>query len=487
MSARVEIHVGGGPQACGRPESLEQGQCSHVARSHRDASLVERLGHGRGRVSLDDKGEDRHSLLGTLRADQPQSGHLGQSRETMPDEVLVVLPQRLAAQFVDEGHGGGQANRAGDVGGAGLKLLRAVFEGRTLEVHVVGHIAADVIRRHRLEQFAASPHHAGAHRTEHLVPREHVEVAAEVLDIDRDVRGRLRPVDDHAGAGLARERAKLLRGIHESEDVGHMAERDQPRPHREHLLEFIEPEPSFVVDVKNANGRARAVRRARPGHEVGVVFGDGQDDLVARAQVGSAPGARDQVDAFGRPAHEHDLAGIRRVDEPGDDATRRGEPPGGAAGEVMDRRGIGVVGRIELDQRVDHGARAERRRGAVEIGQRLAVHALPQGGKRRWRGRHRRLAALLKPKGPTGRTGRQKLPSVALLHRRSSVAAPAGTRCDPVINVTYVTSIDTYVSIGRTLTASGRARGAGAHGRTNGGRTNERQADNGFGDSQVGR
>ena len=71
-------------------------------------------------------------------------------------------------------------------------------------------MAAEVERRHRLEQLRASPERADARRAAHLVGREREEVAVELLDVDRVVRCGLRGVDDHDRALLVRPRGEPL-------------------------------------------------------------------------------------------------------------------------------------------------------------------------------------------------------------------------------------------------------------------------------------
>ena len=45
-----------------------------------------------------------------------------------------------------------------------------------------------------------------------------------------------------------------------------------------------------------------------PGHDVGVVLEPGDDDLVVFLNIAASPALGDQVDAFGRAAHEDDFA-----------------------------------------------------------------------------------------------------------------------------------------------------------------------------------
>ena len=142
-----------------------------------------------------------------------------------------------------------------------------------------------MVGRHRVQQLQTAPHDAGRHRPEHLVTGEHVEVAAQVLHVDADVRYRLGAIDDDACASLPGQGADVLGGIDEPQNVGHMAERDQPCLRGDQLLQLIDPQAALVIDIDDAHGRARLLRGARPRQQVGVVFRNREDDLVTRAEI----------------------------------------------------------------------------------------------------------------------------------------------------------------------------------------------------------
>ena len=85
--------------------------------------------------------------------------------------------------------------------------------GRLLERDRLDHVAAALIRRHRLEQLRLAVQHADAGRAVQLVAREHVEVAVERLHVDGQVRRRLGAVDQHRHAAACASRDHLLHGI----------------------------------------------------------------------------------------------------------------------------------------------------------------------------------------------------------------------------------------------------------------------------------
>ena len=107
-----------------------------------------------------------------------------------------------------------------------------------------------------------------------------------------------------------------------------------------------------------------------------------EQNHVAGLEILRAPGTRDEVDAFGRAAGEHDFVGASGVDE-----FRRARPGGfvtgrGAIAQFVDAAmDVGVVVFVIMHQRVNHRARLLRRGGVVEINQRLAVDLLVEDGK----------------------------------------------------------------------------------------------------------
>ena len=148
------------------------------------------------------------------RSNDSQPLHLTQSRQTVRTSPDRDATSRLSPRRQEVARRG-QTDRTCDVRRAGLKLQSAMLQHRTLEIHFVSHVAADLVGRHRLEQLETRPHDAGRHRAEHLVTREHVEVAAQVLHVDAHVRHRLGAIDDDARTSLPGQRADLLGGIDE--------------------------------------------------------------------------------------------------------------------------------------------------------------------------------------------------------------------------------------------------------------------------------
>ena len=172
------------------------------------------------------------------------------------------------------------------------------------------HVAAAHERRHRLEDRLAAPQDARARRGEHLVPAEHVEVAADRRHVDRDVRHGLGPVDEDERAGLVGLAGHLLDRVDRAQRVRHVGERDQLRLELEQDVEHVLAQDPVVGDRDELEVRVLLLGEDLPRDEVRVVLHLGQDDHVAARDVLAAPRVGDEVDRLGRVAHEHDLVRV---------------------------------------------------------------------------------------------------------------------------------------------------------------------------------
>ena len=122
-----------------------------------------------------------------------------------------------------------EADRAADVGGAGLKLVRQVGVRRPLERDRADHVAAALVRRHLLQELTPSPQHADAGRAKQLVAAEDVEIAAEVLHVDRRVADPLCAINENPRADLPRLGNDPLDVDDRAERVARVRRRYEPR------------------------------------------------------------------------------------------------------------------------------------------------------------------------------------------------------------------------------------------------------------------
>ena len=135
------------------------------------------------------------------------------------------------------------------------------------------------------------------------------------LHVDIEMHRGLAAVDQHRNAARMRELHHLLDRHDRTEHVRHMRDRHHLGARREQLLELVEQEIAVVVDRRPLDHRTLALAQKMPGHDVGMVLHDRQDDLVALFDAFGAERGGDQVDRFGRVAGEDDLFMPRRVEE----------------------------------------------------------------------------------------------------------------------------------------------------------------------------
>src|SRR5690606_17941656 len=143
----------------------------------------------------------------------------------------VEFPGEVRQQFrfarLDVGHADAfqvihrraQADEAGDVGRAGLELVRRVVEDGAVEADLLDHLAAAEEGWYRLQVLAPGPQRAGAGGRAHLVAGEGVEVAADRGNVDRAVRHRLGTVDQGRDPAPARLAADVAHRDHGAEAV----------------------------------------------------------------------------------------------------------------------------------------------------------------------------------------------------------------------------------------------------------------------------
>ena len=139
-------------------------------------------------------------------------------------------------------------------------------------------------------------------------------------------------------------------------------------------LGLVKIELAVVGDVEPAQFRPGTFTHQLPGHQIGVVLHDGDDDLVAGAESGSE-GVRGKVQRLGGVGEGDDLLGTVRPDELGDTLTSTLECLGGLQTQPVHRPGdIGVVLAVVLGDGIDDHLGFLGGVGRVEIGQRVAAH-----------------------------------------------------------------------------------------------------------------
>ena len=182
-----------------------------------------------------------------------------------------------ALNIVD-GHG--KSVGGDEVGGTGLEFQRGLLEGGFLETDGVNHLTAALIGGHAVEPFLTSIKYADAGGTVHLVPAEGQEVTAQCLHVDGYVGSALRSVEQDGDSMIMVDAEEVGDGFDGAEHVAHMGDADEARAVGEQPLIFLQEELAVVVDGNHLDLYALAVLQELPGHDVGVVLHDRENDFI---------------------------------------------------------------------------------------------------------------------------------------------------------------------------------------------------------------
>ena len=242
-------------------------------------------------------------------------GSADSARDAVGQDVLFVGGERLVSQAAQEVDGRSQADRAGQVRRARLELVGERVVDGLLEADRGDHVAAALVGGHLLEQLAAAVEHADAGGSVHLVARQGVEVAAQGLHVDVEVRGGLGAVDQHVSAAGVGDLGDAPDRVDRAEHVGDVGDGHQLGPRPDEAFELVEQQLAGVVDGRDPETGAPLLADHLPGDDVGVVLHRRDEHLVARAEMGPAVGLGHQVDGLGGAAGEDDLLGVGGVEE----------------------------------------------------------------------------------------------------------------------------------------------------------------------------
>src|SRR6266850_7333224 len=156
---------------------------------------------------LHDKTHQRATLF--TRTKHAHSGQLSETFHCVTSKVRIVFENCRASDLFDVIDGGGEPDGAGDIRRAGLESVRRFFENAFFQGNADDHLAAAMPWRHRIENFRARVERSNASRPTHFVSGEGEEVAAQLLDIERQMSRALRGIHEREHAGGARLSTKL--------------------------------------------------------------------------------------------------------------------------------------------------------------------------------------------------------------------------------------------------------------------------------------
>ena len=211
--------------------------------------------------------------------------------------------------------------------------------------------------------------------------RKDIEIDIERLNIDDLVNDSLTAIEQYGHALGMSNRHDLCGGIDGAQNVGHVAEGNEPGPGAEQGAIGVHIQLTLVRHRNELQNHALGLTQEMPRHDIGVMFHHRQNDLVAFNQPLTERG-RDQIDRLGRALGEDNLIDRPSVDQLGDAAAGGFIGLGGFVGEAVQAAVDVGIGRFHHPaHRLDHRPRLLRRGRTVQIDQRLAVDLARQNGK----------------------------------------------------------------------------------------------------------
>ena len=342
-----------------------------VAGAHSDAQLVEQQAHV---IAVDVAHQKRHdsTLVGsgaidacTVNLEQPARHGLQQ--------LVLVSGDVGHAQFLDIVDGPGQGGNAHIVGRTGLKLERQLGKGCLVERDVPNHLATTLIGRHAVEPLLLAIEHPHAGGSIHLVARQGIEVAVQVLHVQGQVWCGLGAVDQHGHIMPVGDGYHLLDRVDRAQHIAHMGQCHKAGVVGEHVLVGLEVQLAIVAD-------GLAAADELPWHDVAVMFHDSEDDLVVVLKhVAHRRGH--QVDALGGATGEDDLLNASGIDVSAHLVASGLDQVGGLLRQsVHATMHVGLVAVIHLVDGVDHATGSQRGGSIVQIDERPALDCAIQDG-----------------------------------------------------------------------------------------------------------
>ena len=192
---------------------------------------------------------------------QAHARHARQAVDAVAGELRLVRGDRVAAQPLDVVERAGEADRAGDVGRAGLEAVRRLLEGRLLEGDGQDHVAAALERRHGVEQCPCAPTARRCRSAHRSCGRRRHRSRSRAPARRRASRGAAwQPSTSTWRAARVREARDRLDRHQRAGRVGELRHRDELGARAQQALERGHVEPAGRVDRRRHELRARCAR-----------------------------------------------------------------------------------------------------------------------------------------------------------------------------------------------------------------------------------
>jgi len=144
------------------------------------------------------------------------------------------------------------------------------------------------------------------------VAGEGVEVAIERGHVERHARGGLAAIKQKLRTYVVRERGGAGGIQNGAQDIGNMGESDEFVALGQNRFGCVKIDAPVGGERAHIDVRADPFCQHLPGNDVAVVLKHGEQDAVARADIGLTPSVGDQIDRLGRAAHEDDFVRLVR-------------------------------------------------------------------------------------------------------------------------------------------------------------------------------
>src|SRR6476660_4925919 len=117
----------------------------------------------------------------------------------------------------------------------------------------------------------------------------------------------LRAIDEHRNAARMRELHDLFHRHYSAQRVRHLRNRDELGARTEQFLELVDEEIALLVDRRPLDHRTLTLAQEMPGHDIGVMLHNREDDLIASLDLLAPEGIGNQIDRLGSVARENNF------------------------------------------------------------------------------------------------------------------------------------------------------------------------------------
>ncbi len=244
--------------------------------------------------------EGEYPALARSCPDHAQGIDPGKLLAGISGNLMLMGRNRITPQSLDIIDGRTQPDGLHDRWRAGLETVRRRVVGHGIHRNLFDHFPAAEERLHLGQQIILAVKHAHPGRPVKLVPGKDIEIGPDLLHIHPGMNSRLAAVDQHRDTACMRDLDDLLGRIDRAQHVRHMRDGNDPGAIGQRCGESIEIETAVIGHIHPFDHRALAFPMEMPRHDVGVVFGDRNDNLVALPDPRTGKGRSDKVDRLCR-------------------------------------------------------------------------------------------------------------------------------------------------------------------------------------------